>query len=186
MPSVSAIGRVSFPALFEPSEFNGRKTFNVTLLFKKDDPFIAKLKGEIDAAIKEKWGNKVPSDLKLPVKDGDAVDEEKDGDRPEYKGHYAVKFTCNENRRPGVIDQHKNEIMDRSMVYAGCYGRVSYSPYAYVHEQTKAKGVRLTLANFQFAKDGERFDGSTDAESDFDALPDETAGAGSESGKHLF
>lgn len=179
---VSAIGRVSFPSLFEPSEYLGRRTFNCTLLFPKDHEFITKLRAEVDAAIKEKWGAKIPKDLKLPIRDGDEVAEEKE-ERTECKGHYVVKFTCNENRRPGVIDQNKDEIMDKSKVYSGCYGRVSYSVYAYVHEETKAKGVRLTLQNFQFAKDGERFDGSTDAASDFDELPSE---GGNEAAKHLF
>lgn len=186
MPSLSGIGRVSFPSLFEPGEYLGRKTYSVTLLFKKDDPFMAKLRAEIDAAIKEKWKDKVPKELKLPVKDGDDVAEEKD--RPEYAGHFAVKFTCNESRRPGVIDALKNEIVDRGEVYAGCYGRVSYSPFAFVHEKTQSKGVRLTLSNFQKVrdcKDDERFDGRSSAESDFDAIPQEedTAPAG---GSHLF
>lgn len=187
MANLSGIGRVSFPSVFTPSDNNGQKNYEITLLFKKDDPFIAKLRTEIAAAIKEKWKDKAPSNLKSPVRDGDEVYSDNDS-RPEYQGCFAVKFRCNDKRRPGVIDALKNEIVDPGEIYPGCYARVSYTIYAYVHEESKAKGVRLTLSNVQKVKDckdEERFDGRSSAESDFDALPQEedTAPAG---GKHLF
>lgn len=172
---ISPIGRVSHPHVFEVNEFEGRRTFNITLLIPKGDKWVEGLRKAMDDAAKAdpKFKGKIPSGFKYPVKDGDVEAEEKD--KPEYKGHWLVKFVSSEDRRPGVVDASMQPITDRSKFYAGCYARVSYGIYPYIHS-SGTKGVRLSLNNCQFCKDGERFGGGSSADEDFEALEEAATG----------
>ncbi len=165
---ISPIGRVSHPHVFEVNEYEGRRTFNITLLIPKDHPWIKETQAKMEAALKELFKGKMPKNWQNPIKDGDDEAEEKG--KPEFAGNYLVKFACSEDRRPGVVDQNREPITDKSKLYAGCYARVSHTIYAYNHS-SGTKGVRLTLNNVQFCKDGERFGAATpDAEDEFDAI----------------
>ncbi len=177
----SPIGRVSFPSVFKVNEFEGRRKFEITLLFDKNDPGLEPMKAAAREAIKEKWKDKVPKELHNPFKDGDEIAEEKD--RPEYKGKVAVKFSCPEDRPPQVVDQRLNRIdADSGAFYAGCYAKVTYTAFAFEHKSGK-KGVMLSLGNVQKTGDGEAFDGRSSAEDDFEAVAD---AAPSSSGSDLF
>lgn len=163
----SPIGRVSYPNVFVAKEYDGKKSFSITLLFDKTAD-LSGMKSAYEAAVKEKWGNKVPSNLRSPFRDGDEKDQ------PEYAGMTYVTFRAGEDRKPQVVDASLNQITQESgMFYSGCYAKVSYSCYAY--DKQGNKGVAFSLGNIQKVRDGEPLDGRTTAENDFDAV-DNSAG----------
>lgn len=140
------------------------KKFSACLLIPKSDKKgVAKIQAGIDAALeaaKAKFGGKIPKNFKMPLRDGD---EEKEGDE-NFAGHYFIN--ANSNNKPGIIDEDKNEIMDRAEFYSGCYGRASIN--FYVFDVSTNKGIACGLNNLQKLEDGENLSGSgASAEEDF-------------------
>ena len=133
--------------------------------------------GKIKAAIEEAYrdgqsklkGNakSVPalSALRTPLRDGDLERP----DDPAYANAYFVN--ANSTTAPGVVDANRNEILDKSEVYSGCYGRASISFYAF--NANGNKGIACGLNNLQKIKDGEPLGGRASAESDFATEEDE-------------
>ena len=90
-------------------------------------------------------------------------------DDPAYANAYFVN--ANSTTAPGVVDANRNEILDKSEVYSGCYGRASISFYAF--NANGNKGIACGLNNLQKIKDGEPLGGRASAESDFATEEDE-------------
>lgn len=173
--NLSPIGRISHPHLFEPNDYAGKKTFQVTLLIKKDDPGIAEMKRLAEAAAKKQFPTGIPFKFKSPFIDGD---KDKDlSKHPECAGCFCIKFSTNatKGRKPDVVGPD-NKPLDPSKLYAGSYGRVSYVAFGYDNE---SKGVAFALNNFQWVKDGDRLGAAVAAaEDEFEALVDSTQDAG--------
>lgn len=123
--------------------------------------------GKIKAAIEEAYrdgqsklkGNakSVPalSTLRTPLRDGDLERP----DDPAYANAYFVN--ANSATAPGVVDTNRNDILDRSEVYSGCYGRASISFYAF--NANGNRGIACGLNNLQKIKDGEPLGGRASA-----------------------
>jgi len=162
--------RLSFPNLFKKATFSGEETkYEATFLLDKDKhaTLIKQIKGEIDAAIKEKWDGKiksVPAD-KLFMKDGDAFDY------VGYAGNMSVKASC--KARPMCVDRDRTPLTeDDNKLYAGCY--VNGIIELWVQDNSYGKRVNANLLGVQFFKDGAPFaDGVTASVSDFDAFESE-------------
>ena len=155
----------------------GKPKFSVSLIIPKSDTVTV---GKIKAAIEEAYrdgqsklkGNakSVPalSTLRTPLRDGDLERP----DDPAYTNAYFVN--ANSSTAPGVVDANRNEILDKSEVYSGCYGRASISFYAFNANGNKGnKGIACGLNNLQKIKDGEPLGGRASAESDFATADDE-------------
>ena len=152
----------------------GKPKFSVSLIIQKSDSVTV---GKIRAAIEEAYrdgqsklkgnGKSVPalSTLRTPLRDGD-IDRPDD---PAYANSYFVN--ANSTTAPGVVDANRNEILDKSEVYSGCYGRASISFYAF--NANGNKGIACGLNNLQKIKDGEPLGGKASAESDFATEDDE-------------
>ena len=152
----------------------GKPKFSVSLIIPKSDTVTV---GKIRAAIEEAYrdgqsklkGNAktVPalSTLRTPLRDGDLERP----DDPAYANAYFVN--ANSTTAPGVVDANRNEILDKSEVYSGCYGRASISFYAF--NANGNKGIACGLNNLQKIKDGEPLGGRASAESDFATEEDE-------------
>lgn len=161
--------RFCYANVFEPSAMNEGDTpkYSVCILIPKSDTkTIEKIKAAIEAAkvlgkakIADKNG-KIPSTLKIPLRDGD----EEHSDDPAFEGMYFIN--ANSTNRPGVVDASLNPIMDKSEFYSGCYGRASVNFYAY-NVQSKSKGIAAGLQNLQKLCDGEPLSGGSTAEEDF-------------------
>ena len=167
--------RLSYVHLFEPWALNPEDTpkySTVLLIPKSDTATLAKFEEARAAALEEgksrfgnSWGKK---GVKYTLRDGD---EEADLDQnPEYAGHMYVSVS--NSRKPGIVDRNVVPIMDSTEVYSGCYARVTLECFPYKHQQG-GDGISFSLGNVQKLRDGERFDGSTSAEQDFDALESE-------------
>lgn len=158
--------RFSYAHVFEPSAISEdqEKKYSVSLIIPKDDEkTVAKIKAAIEAALEEgkaKFGGKLPKVFKNPLRDGD---EERPDDE-NYEGSYFVN--ANSTRKPSIVDENLDEIMDKDEFYSGCYGRASINFYAF--NVSGNKGVAAGLNHLQKLEDGIRLAGAiSSAEDDF-------------------
>lgn len=169
--------RVSFPQVFEPKGFNnGEPKFSVVMIFdKKAD--LREMRRILKEAAHEKFGAKLPPTLKDAFRDGE--------DKKHLQGYGpGVWFaTASSKSRPGLVGPDVSPIVDREEFYAGCYARASVTAFAY--DTNGNKGVSFGLNNIQKVRDGERFDGRTAAEDDFEAV-DVVAGEAGEGDKSFL
>ena len=167
--------RWSYANVWEPKAMEGGKPkFSVSLIIPKSDTVtVGKIKSAIEEAYRDGQsklkgnGKSVPalSTLRNPLRDGDLERP----DDPAYANAYFVNV--NSTSAPGIVDAAKNQIIDKSEVYSGCYGRASISFYAY--NANGNKGIACGLNNLQKIKDGEPLGGKASAESDFATEDDE-------------
>ena len=170
--------RISFANIWEPKSINGsEEKYSVSCVIpKSDEGTIARIKKAIEAAKEDgktrRWGGKIPSNLKLPLRDGDI-------DRPDDESYQGCMFVnASSKDAPQVVDRRKNPVIDPMMVYSGCYCNVSVNFYAF--NANGNRGVAAGLGNIQFVKDGERLSGKASADSDFDELDDDEGVLGGE------
>lgn len=159
--------RASFVHVFEPrqNDQSGKLEYSVKMIFDRDAD-LTDVKEIIREAIRNKWGNNPPKNLKLPLRDGNKGDTDK---YPEDKD----KITANAKSvsyPPGLIDaKTKQEILDPKEFYSGCYAKASIVAYAY---DNVSKGVAFGLQNILKIKDGEPLINRASAESDFASIMD--------------
>ena len=159
--------RFCYANVFEPTAMAEGDTpkYNVCVLIPKSDTkTLEKIKRAVEAAkqagkakLADKNG-KIPSTIKLPLRDGD----EERGDDPAYEGMYFIN--ANSTRKPSVVDKNLNPIMSKDEFYSGCYGRASINFYAY---NVQSKGIAAGLGNLQKLEDGEPLAGGSSADEDF-------------------
>lgn len=162
--------RFSYLHCWEAVAVNGGEPkFSVSAIIdKKDTKTINAIKAAIEQAKKDslsKWGGKVPSNLHLPLRDGD-IDRPDD---PAYAGCYF--FNANSRQAPQVVDAKVQPILDQNEVYSGCYGRISVTFYGY--NANGNRGIAAGLGNIQKLKDGESLGGRSNAADDFQTEDDE-------------
>ena len=162
---MTAVGRVSFPNVFDPKPIgdNGDPQFTMDLIFEANDPWIKKLEKELDASAKEKWPKGKPKNWESCIKDGDTQE-----DKPEYHGKVFISVKAKADRQPTVVDKDKSLITKESgKFYGGCWARITYNVYSW--EYLKKHGTSIGLNNIQKCGDGTPFGGGrTTAEEDFD------------------
>lgn len=166
--------RFSYVNIFKSRAFQTgqNEKYSICLLIpKKDKKTVADINSAIDAAIRqgisEKWGGKKPSGLKLPLRDGD---EERADEAEEYVGMFFLN--ANNDQKPGIVDIYKNEILDPTEVYSGCWGRASINFFPF--NSNGNKGVAVSLNNVMKCEDGDQLGASRmSAEADFDGYDDE-------------
>jgi len=158
----------SYANVWEPKSINGgTPKYSVSLIIKKTDPCIEKIKAAIQAAYDEgqaklKGNSKsVPPlvALKTPLRDGDVERP----DDPVYAGCYFIN--ANNTQAPGIVDADRNPILERREVYSGVFGRASISFYAF--NSAGNKGIACSLNNLQKFRDGDPLGGHSRAEDDF-------------------
>ena len=161
--------RWSYVNAWEAKSINGgTPKFSVSLIIPKSDTkTVAKVKASIEAAYTDGEaklkgnGKSAPPlvALKTPLRDGDT-------ERPDdlaYANAYFINANC--TTAPGIVDADRNEIITRSEVYSGVYGRASITFYAF--NTNGNKGIACGLNNLQKVRDGEPLGGKSSAESDF-------------------
>jgi hypothetical protein len=159
--------RASYVHIFEPHSTNGSEPkYSISIIIPKSD---ADTIGKIRTAIEEakqsgisKWNGKIPPNLKLPLRDGD----EERPDDPAYADSYFIN--CNSVEKPGIVDRKRVPITDPTVIYSGCYIRVSINFYPF--NTNGNRGVGAGLGNVQFWCDGDPLNGRIRAEDEFDAL----------------
>lgn len=159
--------RVSFPHVFEPKENLSKKLkYSIVMLFEKTIDLSA-LKNIMREAAKEKWGDKIPKDLRMPFRDGNTK---------AYEGYKDMIFvSASSIQKPGLVDEMVNPIINREEFYAGCFARATVTAFAY--DQMGNKGISFGLQNIQKVNDGEPLSGRDKPEDDFEAIEKSPADA---------
>lgn len=164
--------RFSYCNAFTPKSINGSDPkYSVSILVSKDDKeTVAKINEAIEKAKQAgiaKFGAKFASGsgFKLPLRDGD-------NDRPDDPNYADCYFVnANSNTAPGIIDKNKNDILDSTELYSGCYGRASITFYPF--NTNGNRGIACGLQNLQKLADGEPLGGRSRAKDDFDVYEDD-------------
>lgn len=146
--------RVAFPKVFKPerNDLNGKDEYSLVALFDKTAN-LADLKAAIKQAAKNMFGDKLPANLRSPLREGEEKRKD-DGSIPNgYEGAMFVTMRC--QKRPGVVDQNVQDIIDESDFYGGCYARANVHVKAY--DQKGNKGVAIYLNHVQKLRDGDAF-----------------------------
>lgn len=161
---VVAYGRLSFAHLFTPRRANesADPKYSATLLIPKTDTAtIQSVQAAIQAAVQEGVDRRVfkqpidPSHTKYPpLRDGDLPNENGEARGPEYAGHWFIAAKAGTSRKPFVVDQSVQPILQEEEIYSGCYVNMAIQFYAY--ENSGNKGISASLTGVQKVKDGER------------------------------
>lgn len=153
--------RVSFPHIMNAAKnMQGNMRYSLVMLFPKSVD-LSKLKEIAREAAVEKWGDKIPEDLKHPFRDGNSKT---------YDGYKDTIFCSTQSvARPGLVDENKQTIIAPEDFYAGCYAIATITAYAY--DVVGNKGVSFGLQNVMKVKDGEPFSGKSTPQDDFDSIP---------------
>lgn len=150
---VTGVVRLSFLHVWEPSSMQdgGPKKYSGALLIPKSDKETLKkvndaIAAAVEAGITSKWKGKKPPVLKMPLRDGDI----ERADDENYKGHYWLNATS--SQQPGVLDSNKQEMIDKTKLYSGCYAKVDINFYPF--DTNGNRGVACGLNNILKVKDG--------------------------------
>ena len=173
---VTPVFRASYPSVLKPT-FNNlskKNEFSVEAIFPPGEKLEA-MKKAAEAACILKFGedkSKWPKNLRSPFRDQN--EKMKDGKLPDGMTAGAVFMRFKSEKRPGVVDQNKQEILEDSKFYAGCYARAHVNAFAY--NNAGNAGVSFGLNHVQFVKDGDAFSGRPNVESAFTAIEGSTSG----------
>lgn len=172
--------RARWTQLAEPDE---KGKFSITMLFPKDAD-LKPLKALIIAAIKDKWGDRFkPSQLSLPLKDGN---EKINADGEVYAEYVDTTWaTASTKYAVTVLDATKGKkpiptAELKSAVYDGCYCIAQVSAYGWEYKDDKTgkvikRGVSLRLENLLKYADGEQIGGVGKRQKAEDAFADVAA-----------
>ena len=160
--------RISYANIWHPRSYNGQDPkYSVSLLIPKSDKkTLDKLKSifkemQLDPENVQKWGGKVKG-IRIPLRDGD---EEREDDAA-YKGCYFINASATPDYPPRVVDKDKQEIIDPSEVYSGCYCQAVINLYAY--NRSGNRGIGVGLLGLRKLADGEPLSGGVATDNDFD------------------
>lgn len=161
--------RFSYTAVFQPKKNDDGtpSKYGVCIIIPKEDTETVNLvKEAIDAAKQrgklEKWGGKIPANVKSCLRDGD-IDREDD---EAFAGCYFLNASS--RNKPGVKvleDGVVSDALDEEDFYSGCYGAVTLDFFPY--ESSGNKGVGAGLNNIIKTRDGDRLSGGRSADEDF-------------------
>lgn len=175
--------RGGFVALFKPSKPKDTQQdpkYSIRACFPPDTDLSALKEAAKQAAI-EKWGDKIPKALRSPFRLNEELETPVVGIGDDW---IIMTFSSSADRKPGLVDQKLEEIIDESQVYSGAWFRAQVRPFAY--EQAGNKGVSFGLQNVQKLKDDEPIGGGKPpANKAFDAV-EMPAGTKGKSAADLF
>lgn len=158
--------RMSFLNWFSPrkNDLNGKDEYSAELLIPKTDTeTINNLRAAMKEALTAKFGDKIPPNMRNPLKDGDTAVKADGGPLADYyKGHYFLRTKSTE--KPGVIGTDGQELRESSQFVSGDYGQAAITAFAF--DTTANKGVSFYLQNLLFTDKGEAFGGGKASASD--------------------
>ena len=170
--------RVSYPKLFEPTQFEGKGDFSYSAVFhveagSENDKAI---RNEIKRVSEAKWPGKTA--VIIPSIEGRTQTFcYVDGRLKDLDGGVwllTAKRPAKEGR-PKVIDRDRRELLpEEGRPYAGAFVHAKLAFWA--QDNSAGKGLRCTLVGVQFSKDGESFGGAppASAEGFSELAPEET------------
>jgi len=162
--------RLSYLNCFRPVSINdGPEKYSVSAIIPKNDTkTIYVIKEAIEQAKQEyisKWGDKIPDDFSLPLRDGDV----EKGEEETYKGCYYINAYS--NYPPQVVNQQVEPIKNESEIFSGCYGNISVNFFPY--NKNNSCGISAGLGNIQLVKLGETLGDRATAKDEFAVITEE-------------
>lgn len=163
--------RVSYPSVFEPTAYDETKPkmYELIMLFPKTTDLSALKKAAHEAAV-EKFGAKLPANLKSPFNDGNLKVDEDGNVKPGYKD--MIWMRVRSKTRPNIVEFPEGPngpcipITDPQDFYGGCWAEATVNVWAY--DKAGGKGVSFSLLNILKTRDDESFGLSrSSAEADF-------------------
>ena len=164
---VTGVVRLSYAYVWEPRSINGVEKYSASIIIDPDDKdTLEKIDVAVDTCIEE--GVKKFTDfvtdkslLKLPLRDGDSMEEDA------YKDKYFINASS--VIQPQIVDRNLKFILDHDAVYPGVFARVSLRFYPF--NKGGSMGVGCGLLNIQKVADGDRLVGTrSTAQEDFTLL----------------
>lgn len=154
--------RFSYVHLDKPvaNQEGGEPKYSISLIISKSDTdTINRINQAIDSVKNDpvnaaKWGGSVPKVLRGSLRDGDAEKED-----PAYANSYFINARAGALQKPKMFNANKEEILDPSEVYSGCFGKASISFFAY--NAAGNKGIGCGLNAVMKLEDGEKLGGNT-------------------------
>lgn len=158
--------RVSYPNVFRPrkNELNGKEEYSVVALFPKGTDLTV-LKKAVNDALESKFGKekaKWPKKLKLPFKDQGAKKKTNAEGKEVLPSGYedgAIYLDLKNTRRPTVVDQKVQDIIDEKTFYPGCWARATVNIFAY--DTAGNKGASISFSGIQKVAEGEPLGGGS-------------------------
>lgn len=153
--------RASWPKLFkaEKNDLNGKNEFSVTAIFPVGAD-MSGLKAACKEAVKKKFGDKAPANLRSPFrKCSEKWKEVEENGKTKtvipagFENGDAIWMTFKSENRPGVVDANVQDILEERQLYSGCYCIAQVNAGAY--DQKGNKGVSLYLNHVQKVADGD-------------------------------
>lgn len=156
--------RLNYAHVFAPRSGpnGGKEGYSVTLVFEPGTD-ITVLRNAAHAAAREKWGDKMPKQLRSPFR---ACADREGQDGFTTGGTF---ITARSENKPGLVDQAMQPVLSNDVLYSGCYVRASLRSFAYDFQGNK--GVSFALLNLQKMSDGDRLDNRRSPDQDFEPLP---------------
>ena len=164
-------GTLCFPVVWEAkSPVPGQEPrFSIMLLIDEahqKGPEFKALQNEILVAAQEKFGAKLPPNLRMPIRKAE--------EKAQYEGFTPGKVFISPwtKQRPGLVDNMRNEILTKEDIWPGQTARAWIRPFGY--DTQGNKGVGLMLEHVQIVKKNmPRIDGRKAASQVFGDVPDD-------------
>ena len=168
--------RISYAKIFKPerNDLSGKDEYSCMVLIPKaDTQTVTAVKQAIKFAIKGKWGDKQPSGMRIPLRDGDksgvgGVPSGAQAGQAPYGDHYFLN--CKNTNKVQIVDQKRRAILEEDGIVSGDYVRVSVNAFAY---DNKSKGVSFGLNGVQLVRKGEPLGSSFSAQNVFQDIPEQ-------------
>lgn len=172
--------RAAFISVFKPSKPRDAKPdqapkFSVRACFPPDTDMSVLKQAAQQCAETWPWkGGAVPKVLRSPFRRNEELDNPVVGIGDDW---IIMTFSAAQDKRPGIVDAKRQDIIDEAEVYAGAWYRVQVDVFGY--EQQGNKGVTFGLKNVQKCRDQGTDEpqigsgGRMKASAAFDAVPSE-------------
>lgn len=170
--------------LFELQDNNGRKQWNVSLLFPKGSDISVLENAALEAAVAE-WGDKAKKMIadkliKSPFLDGDGPQgkSKKTGEPHKgFPGHTFIRANSGADYRPKLVNAKVLPITEKSECPSGSWGYAVVSAYTWDNTE-QGKGISFNVGMVQVAKvaEGEEVlggSGGGNPDDHFEKLEDE-------------
>lgn len=156
--------------------------FSIQALFPKNAD-LSQLKAVAQNAAKEKWGDKIPPNLRSPFRT-----HKEDGAVPDGLEEGAIFMNFKTSVKPGLVDAGNQDIIDPVEFYSGCFARASVRAYAYGGPGTGfTPGIAFGLQNVQKLENGGPLGGvRVKASDEFEPVADAGAAASGAGAGGLF
>lgn len=160
--------RVAFPNVFKPNGMPGTKPethkYNITMLLTKNTDMTVFKQAMLNAMVvkfgpdQKKWPT-----VSKPIKDGDRPNK-KGKVEETFKGNFVVTAKAGLDRKPGIVDEQNQPILEPGKFYPGCYAHAQL--FARVWEfppNSGTYGIGFHINAVQKTKDGKPFSSVQDA-----------------------